>query len=165
MKIRTFILLVVTSAFCLALVGCGLDQSLSRSDKPVSREAASKDISVPFPASASDVYYVVHSGGMQEFQLFVRFTVAPQDIDKAVTDILSDYDKRMQIHDVYSSVPVADGMRWSEVNNIASACLPMPWWNTDSITNGFYRSSTNAFGNIHVWEDATHHQIYLCIHD
>jgi hypothetical protein len=155
----------VISLFCLALAGCGLDESLSRSDKPVSREAASKDVSVPFPPSAKDIYYVVHSGGMQEFQLFVRFSVDPQEMDKTVGDILSDYDKRSQRHNVYTSVPVADGMRWSQISGIATALLPMPWWDTDSITNGYYRSPTNDSGNIHVWADVTHHQIYLCIHD
>ena len=150
---------------CLALAGCGLDQSLSRSDKPTSREAASKDISVPFPSSAKDIYYVVHSGGMQEFQLFVRFTVDPKDLDKAVGDILSDYDKRMQQTNSYTSVPVADGPRWSQLSGMATALLPMPWWDTDSITNGYYRGPSNDFGDVHVWADVSHHMIFLCIHD
>jgi hypothetical protein len=154
---------LVLSLLCLALVGCG--QSLSRSDKPVSREAASKDISVPLPDSAKDVYYVIHSGGMHEFQLFVRFTVEPKDMDKAVDNIVLDYDKRGRKQGAYESVPVMNGMRWAQISGIATALLPMPWWDTDSITNGYYRGPANEFGNIHIWTDATHHQIYLCIHD
>jgi hypothetical protein len=156
---------LILGIICLLLAGCGFDESLSRSKTPTSREAAAKDISVPFPPSAKDIYYVVHSGGMQEFQLFVRFTVDPKEMDKAVGDILVDYDKRSQRTNIYKSVPVADGVRWSQISGIAATLSPMPWWDTDSITNGDYRAPTNDFGNFHVWADATHHQIYLCIHD
>jgi hypothetical protein len=86
-------------------------------------------------------------------------------VDKAVDDILSDYDKRSQQTNVYTSVPVADGVRWSQISGVATQLLPMPWWDTDSITNGYYRGPPNNSGNIHVWTDVTHQQIYLCIHD
>jgi hypothetical protein len=155
----------VAGLFCLALGGCEWDESLSHSDTPLSREAASKRVSIPFPASTSDVYYVIHSGGMQEFQLFVRFSAAPQEMQKAVADIFSDYGKKSQAQCVYTSVPVANGMRWSQISGTATALLPMPWWDTDSITNGFYASSTNKSDNIHVWGDVAHHKIYLCITD
>jgi hypothetical protein len=46
---------------CLATAGCRLDQTTSRADKPVSREAASKDIDIPFLISATNFYYVVHA--------------------------------------------------------------------------------------------------------
>jgi hypothetical protein len=157
---------LVLICLCLALAGCGLDESLSRSDKPTSREAASKDVSVPFPSSAKNIYYVVHSGGMQEFQLFVRFTVDPKDLDKAVDDIFSDYDKRNQQHKSYTTVPLADGPRWSQISNIATALLPMPWWDTDSLTNGYYRGPpVSELGNIHVWVNVSEYTIFLCIHD
>src|SRR5450432_3854128 len=42
---------LILSFLCLAVAGCGLDETNHRSDKPVSREVASKDISVPFPTS------------------------------------------------------------------------------------------------------------------
>ena len=150
---------------CLTLAGCGLDESLSRSDKPTSREAASKDISVPFPASAKDIYYVVHSGGMQEFQLFVRFTVDPQDMEKAVDDIFSDYDRKDQRHTIYPSVTIDEGPRGSEFSGMVRNLSPMMWWNTDSITNGHYRGPTNELGYIHVWTDESQHTIFLCVHD
>lgn len=156
---------VVICVFCLTLAGCGLDETLHRSDKPTSREAATKDISVPLPSSAKDIYYVVHSGGVQEFQLFVRFAVDPKDLDKAVGDILSDYDKTRGEHNSYTSVPVVDGPRWSQFNGMVRALLPMTWWDTDSITNGYYRGPSNDFGNIHIWADVSHHIIFLCEHD
>lgn len=156
---------LILSILCLALAGCGLDESLSRSDKPTSREVASKHVSIPFPPSAKDIYYVVHTGGMQEFQLFVRFTLDPKEMDEAVDNILWDYDKTSRQATAYTSVPVAEGVRWSQISGIAAGLSPMPWWDTDSITNGYYRAPRNTVADIHVWADVTHHQIYLCIHD
>jgi len=157
-----FLILII---LCLALAGCGLDESLSRSDRPTSRDAASKVVSVPFPPSAKEIYYVVHSVGMQEFQLFVRFTVEPNEMDKALEKILADYNARSQHTNVYKSVPVAAGKRWSQIKGMAVALLPIAWWDTDSIPNGYYYGPTNDFGNIHVWTDVARNQIYLCIHD
>ncbi|HXL73932.1 MAG TPA: hypothetical protein VN963_09945, partial [bacterium] len=66
---------VLFSFLLLALSGCGLDETLQRSDKALSLEEASKDATVsslPFPPSTTDVYYVYHAGGMQEWEFFVR---------------------------------------------------------------------------------------------
>jgi hypothetical protein len=148
------------AAFCLALAGCGLDETLHRSDKPVSREVADKAISVPFPASTKDVYYAFHAGGMQELQMFVRFTVDPKDLDSAVTGILSDHDRQAQEHHAYQSLPLAAAPH----SPVFPELLPMPWWNPDAITNGYYRGSTNG-RPFFVWADVSQHTVYLCTHD
>src|SRR6185312_342222 len=124
---------------CLATAGCGVDQSTSRSDKPVSREAAAKAISLPFPVSATNIYYAVHSGGMQEFQMFVRFTVSRLDESNAISGILADHSEKMLEQDSYPAVSFA------EVPNLAYGDLaPMPWWKPSSITNGYCRRGTNG---------------------
>jgi hypothetical protein len=134
-----------------------LDETNHRSDKPVSREVASKDISVPFPSSTKDVYYVFHAGGMQEWMLFVRFTVDPKDLDSAVDAILSDQNKGTHEHD---SFPVLS-LTTKPSAPVFSELLPMPWWNPDSITNGYYRGNTND-SPLYLWVDISKHTIYLC---
>jgi hypothetical protein len=145
----------------LFLVGCGLDESLFRSDTPTSPEKARKDVSFPFPSSAKDVYYVVHSGGMQEFELYIRFTVDPKELDKVVNDIFADYDNKMRAHNSYKTVPVEQAPRMEQDGFLASKLAPGPWWNTDSITNGYYRSPTNKFLNVGIWVDISQHTIFF----
>ena len=151
--------LFILSSFCLALAGCGLDQTTYRADKPVSAAAASKRIAVPFPSSAKDVYYLFHAGGMQEMEMFVRFTVDPKDLDTAVTDILADHDKITREHHSYLSLPAPDAPR-----SHFAGVTPMPWWTPDAITNGYYRASTNG-QPFYVWADLSQHTVYLCTHD
>jgi len=150
---------LILSIVCLALVGCGLDQTLHRSDKPLSLAAASKDDWVsflPFPASTSGVYYLWHSGGMQEYDLLVRFTIDPKDLDRTVSDLLLHHDKETREHHFYTSASIADSPRLPALREFE----PMPWWSPDSVTNGFYHASTNG-QPFAVWADVTHHTIYL----
>ena len=150
---------VLFSFLLLALSGCGLDETLQRSDKALSLEEASKDATVsslPFPPSTTDVYYVYHAGGMQEWEFFVRFTVDSNDLDKAVNDLLSNRDKTINEHHFYTFKPIADAPASPEESFLS----PMPWWNPGSITNGYYRDSTNG-QPCQIWADVTHHTIYL----
>jgi hypothetical protein len=137
---------------CLATAGCGLDESTSRSDTPVSREAAAKGIDFPFPNSATNIYYFVHSGGMQEFQMFVRFTVQTGEETNAVDAIQAAHNKRMGAYDSFSGVPLANMMSW----NLSQT----PWWTVNSITNGFSRGSTSG-QPFYLWADLSQHTIYV----
>jgi hypothetical protein len=151
---------LIFSVFCLALAGCGLDQSTFRSDKPLSREAASKDESLssfPFPASTTDVYYLSHAGGLQEYEFLVRFTVDQKDMDRIVSGLLLDLDKATHEHHFYSSASISDATPMPEYEEFQ----PIPWWSRVSLTNGFYYASTNSHPPIQVWADVTHHRIYL----
>jgi hypothetical protein len=134
-------------AFAVMLAGCGLDETTRRSDKPVSRAQASKELSVPFPSSTKDVYYFYHSGGMQEYQLYVRFTVDPGDITNAVDNIGQQFG--------FSSNPNARKLS-SEVPQQFS----LTWWTADAITNGFYRAVTNG-RPCEIWVNLSAHTIYL----
>jgi hypothetical protein len=150
----------VLSVLCLALTGCGWDQTTLRSDKPVSRAVASKDISLPFPPSTKDVYYVFHAGGMQEMQMLVRFAIDPKDLEGTVSNLLSDHDKVTQEHHFYISAPIGFAPHSPEFKDL----LPMPWWKPDSITNGYYCGATNG-QPFHIWVDVPQHTIYVCASD
>jgi hypothetical protein len=141
---------------CMALAGCGWDQTTLRSDKPVSRAKATNDIAIPFPPSARDVYYFFHAGGMQEFEMLVRFTVDSNELDSAVNDILSDHGKGYPEQIGHSSLPIASAPDSSAPADL----LPMPWWNPKSITNGFYRACTNG-QPFEIWADLSTHTVYL----
>ena len=138
----------------------GFDESLDRSDKPLTRAEAIKRISVPLPASARDVYFVSHSGGLQEFQFFTRFTVDPKDLDTAVSDLIADRDKQTHGHLTYTQLALSKAPPYP----VYGALLPMPWWNIGSFTNGYYRSATEGQA-FDIWVDADQHTIYLCTHD
>jgi len=137
---------------CLAFAGCGLDESTSRSDKPLSRDAAMKQIDGFFPKSATNIYYYVHSGGMQEFQSFVRFAVDAGEESNAVNEIIADHTKSRGEYDSFPVVPIANMMNWSESQ--------MPWWAVNSITNGYSRGSTNG-QPFYIWADLSQHTIYV----
>lgn len=94
---------------------------------------------------------------MQEREYLVRFTVDPKDLDRAVSDLLLDYDKMTHEHHSYTYAPIADSPRLPEFSEFK----PMPWWSPNAVTNGFYRASTNG-QPFAVWADVTHHTIYLC---
>jgi hypothetical protein len=151
---------IIAAILVLALVFTGCDESLHRFDKPLSLEAASKDrwvSSLPFPHSTSDVYYLHHVGGMQEFQFAVRFTVDPKDLNGAVSNLCSDFDKTTKERHFYASAPIADAPHSPDLD----AFSPMPWWGPSSITNGYSLATTNGQA-FYLWIDVTRHTIYLC---
>ncbi len=147
---------------CLVLFGCGLDETTIRSDKPVSRGVAAKDTELPFPSSARDVYYLVHSGGMQEFHMFVRFTADANQLDEALNAILEKEHKKMGESWTYSKLPLSKAPRPLDSRVLPSTeLLPMPWWDPESITNGYYYGATNNGEPITFWVDESRHVIYL----
>jgi hypothetical protein len=152
--------LKVSFCLCLAIAGCGLDENLDRSDKPVSRAQASKVLGMALPSSAKDVYYLVHSGGMQEFEMCVRFTVDPKELDGAVSEVLSNHNQETKQDYNYPSRILGVAPRPPSFSEFQ----PMPWWNPESISNGYYRGSTNG-QPFHVWVDVGFHTIYLCSTD
>jgi hypothetical protein len=145
------------------LAGCGLDERTDRADKPVSREVATKEIpGFPFPSSATDVYYVIYSGGMQDFDEYVRFTVDPKDLDSSVRDILAYHDKNFQETNSYPSLSITAAPSSAAPSSAVPPYLsPIPWWCPNSITSGYYRGSM-AGRPIYIWVDVSHHRIFVC---
>lgn len=153
--------LIATKLLCLVLLcGCGLDESLRRSDKPVTQAVAAKAISFPFPSSAKEIYYVQHAGGMQEYQLLIRFEMDAGELEKAVEAIVSDHNWQFRQPSRYTPVPITDAPRSPEFNQL----LPILWWTPSAITNGYYCGST-AGRPFHVWVDVSQSTVYWCTHD
>jgi hypothetical protein len=150
----------ISICFCLAFAGCGLDETTHRSDKPLTLEAAQKDdwiSSMPFPTSATNIYYFYHAGGMQEYENVIRFTVDSNDLNLAISNLCVDYDKTRKEHHTFISTPIATAphspLSFNEFG-ITS------WWIPDLITNGYYCGDTNG-QPFDIWVDVPKHTIYL----
>ena len=151
---------LILSCICMMFAGCGLDETLHRSDQPLSLATARTNewvSSVPFPASTTDIFYLFHAGGMQEHQFLVRFTVASNELDTAVAALLADHDKATRETNRYSSASLPSALAMPEFPQFA----PMPWWNPGAITNGYQRHCVTG-QPFDLWADATWHTIYLC---
>jgi hypothetical protein len=85
---KSAIIWLLALPLAVLLAGCGLDETKSRSDKPISPEKASI-IGFPFPRTAKEVYYSYFVGGMQCCEVFVRFAVAPGQLEFAFQEISS----------------------------------------------------------------------------
>lgn len=118
-------------------------ESLDRSDAPLSRAEASKHVSFLLPASAKEVYFVNHSGGLQEFQEFVRFSVDPAEMDATVDALLA----RQSASSILYSPEVEKPFQ------------PMAWWTPYSIVHGEHRTRANP--PICVWTDTDAHLIFV----
>jgi hypothetical protein len=114
------------------------------------------DIPAGHTSSAKDIYYVMHASGMQEYELFCRFTVDADALDKTVEDLVGDFNQRMGGRVSFVRLPISsapespDHTQWS----------PLPWWSPKAITNGYYRGSVSN-RPFHVWADVANHVIYL----
>lgn len=121
---------------------------------------ATKAISFPFPSSAKEIYYVQHAGGMQEYQLLIRFVMDAGDLEKTVEALVADHNKQMRQLALYAPLPIAEAPRSPEFKQL----LPTPWWTPSAITNGYYCGSTTS-RPFHVWVDVSQSTVYLCTHD
>jgi len=125
------------SILCLALAGCGLDETNHRSDRPVSRELASKDISVHFhlPRRMFTTFFmlvVCKSGCCLSVLLLIRRIWTVQLTESFPTKT-SD-----ETHDSYPSFPSAAGR-----GPVFPELSPMPW-GVQIPSPRLYRGSTNA---------------------
>jgi len=112
---------------------------------------------MPFPPSANEIYYVVHAAGMQEYQLFLRFTVASNDLAAAVDALTSDWNTRMKGLGSVTNLPTTSppqSPRYAEL-------LPMAWWYPESITHGYYRRSISG-RPFYLWADGSNHTVFYC---
>ncbi len=139
---RSFLILLSI----VILGGCGMED-LHRSDKPLSRAEASKYVSLPLPASARDIYYVYHAGGLQDFQEFVRFTVDADELAPAVAALLSGHTDFSPVYD----------------SDVEKPFLPMAWWTPNSIVHGEHRTADKQ--PIYIWADTDNSIIFVCRHD
>ena len=87
------------------------------------------------------MYLASHAGGLQELERYVRFEVAPGEIEEAIRAIakwdiagqndISWYEKR--------------GIEPGKFAKSIAAVAPLPWWQLESIKNGYsYEKKTHT---------------------
>ena len=86
---------------------------------------------------------------VQEFQLFVHFTVDPAELDSVVDALLAGHSSTSLVYD-------PDQTERKEF-------LPMSWWTPSSISNGQHRVGENP--PIYIWTDTDKHTVFVCTTD
>lgn len=151
--VRLFIFLI------LGVAGCS-DESLSRSDAPLGRAAAMKQLAIPLPASAHNVYYLDFVGGMQDLERFVRFDVAPKELDAAVDALIADNNRMMRSALPYPRAAISA----ADLPGPRPQFDPMKWWDPGTATKGYYRGSIDAYA-LRIIVDEGRSRIYLYQND
>lgn len=150
--------MLATTVFMASCMG----QQVQRSDVPLSlAEARRLNLSVPFPNSATDIYYVFEAGGMQEMLMLVKFRVPPQDADKAIDDIVAANNLQMKRSLAFARKGLpAPRPATPYVNSTIPSLKPVPWFVPQSIRNGYMRSESTSYAPA-IWYDADHSVVYL----
>lgn len=152
------ICLIIASLFLVS--GCS-DETTLRSDKPLTTVAASKELlDFPFPASAHSIYYLMYAGGMQDLELYVRFDVAPQDLDSSVETLVTWNNKQMSRTLAYPRAPLSS----VTVPIPRKSFLPMLWWDAATITTGYYRGHDDGYA-LRIFADQSRSRIYVYQND
>lgn len=158
MRIVSRLLLLALVALMVSCMG----QQVQRSDVPLTlAEARKLNLSVPFPNSATDIYYVFEAGGMQEMLMLVKFRVPPQDADKAIDDIVAANNVMMKRSLAYARKPLPPPRAPTPyANSNIPGLKPVPWFVPQSIRNGYMRSEVGSFTPT-IWYDADHSIVYV----
>ncbi len=157
MKLLSICLLVV--AVMLSL-GCS-DESISRSDKPLTRAAASKELSdMPLPASAHSIYYLSYVGGTQDLETYVRFDVDPQELDPAVDSLVTWNNRQMKRSLAYPRAPLSAAIAVTPDKNF----LPMPWWDPATVKKGYFRGHIDGYA-LRILVDQARSRVYVYQND
>jgi hypothetical protein len=94
----------------ILISGCG-DAALRRSDRPIPSARALGVFDPVLPAAATNIYYVDFVGGLQDLELFVRFSVPPSEVDSAIEALIAHNNRQMGRSLAYARRPLtADGM-------------------------------------------------------
>lgn len=131
-------------------------EMIVRHDTPVPVSVANNDLSFPLPATAKEVYLHSYAGGLQDSDVLVRFDVSPEDLDRAVDDLLvrnnGDYTRSLPyLKQELSSAPGLAPRKQFQ---------PVTWWDVTSIRNGYYRGEETSFA-LQIWVDSDHHRVYV----
>ena len=146
----------ITFAIIILIAGCS-DESISRSDKPLTLSAAKKELlDYPLPASAHSIYYLSFVGGMQYLEDYVRFDVDPQDLESSVDALVTWNNKQYKRSLAYPRTTLST----ATLPSPGKSCLPMPWWDPATITTGYYRGHNNGYA-LRIFVDQSRSRIYV----
>ena len=147
---------------CVAVLlsACSLD-STDRSDLPLTlQDIQKKHLGVPFPKSASDIYYVFYSGGLQNMEFMLRFNVAPEDAAQAINQILEDNNKKMKRSLRFSQSLLPPAKPAKMYVDSQGRFAPVAWFSPQSIARGYMRSESESYAPT-IWYDSENSIVYF----
>lgn len=146
---------IAISLFTICLSSCS-DEATARSDTPLTRVAASKHLDIPLPSSAHSIYYLDYVGGLQDLERYIRFDVAPEELDSAVDALVASNNKMMGRALTYSRAAIST----ADLPSPRKEFLPMSWWDPGLVTTGYYRGHSDAY-SLRILVDQGHSRIYI----
>ena len=148
--------------FCAIFVAsCSLENT-DRSDKPVTRIAAENALHQKLPSSASDVYYLFYSGGLQVLESFLRFHVDPSQADQAIQELIEENNREMKRTLPYSrsALPPAKPVAPHTDSARPARFKPISWWQPQTARNGYFRGERQSYA-LSIWYDSDNSEIYV----
>jgi len=146
---------LTSSLAVLLLAGCSAD-SIHRSDAPSSSPAASGLIDPVLPKSATEIYFLVYAGGLQDLERFVRFTVPVPDVDSVIDALIAANNLQFKRSLPFTKTPLSAAPQ----SFPRAEFLPMAWWTPSSIRKGYYRGDSAGYA-FQIWADSATGTIYL----
>lgn len=145
--------LLIVPVICL-LAGCGLDETMTRVDKPSSPTEIWNLFQVTLPKSAKNMYLARHTG-LKEMEEYMRFDVAPNEIDDALRAIMRRGADGSNDIASYVKLPINAGI-FPKPSPVFGR---VPWWDLDSIRNGYAYVKGDHWRTF--WIDTDRNTVYV----
>lgn len=156
---RLLLFNLAATVVCL-IVSCS-DEAPFRSDKPLTRVTALKELpDFPLSGSAHSIYYLMFAGGLQDLEQYVRFDVDPDELDSSVDALVAWNNKVMSRSLSYPR----ESLSTADVPGPRKEFLPMLWWDPSAITAGYYRGHIDGYA-LRILVDQTHSRVYVYQND
>lgn len=122
------------------LTGCHIDEAVTRVDVPTAPEKLRNEFNVTLPKSAKNMYLASFAAGLQTFEEYVRFEVAPEDREQAIRSIMA-WDGGAGAISTYDRRPIDS----SHLPKPSASIGRVNWWRPSNIKKGYsYVKKTNT---------------------
>jgi len=145
------------------LASCSLEDT-KRSDKPLTRKEAEKELHRKLPASATNVYYLFHAGGLQDMESYLRFNVDSAEADQAIDEMIAENNLTRKRSHPYLRSSLPPPLPAKPHVDSFNRFKPIAWWQPQSIHNGYIREAQESFA-LHIWYDADKAIVYVYQND
>lgn len=152
--------LAVSATVLIAAVGCSKEvptdgpfADVQMTNHFDTGERARKKVNLPFLNSATNIWYYAKSGGLQSYEGFVRFTVAPSNISEQINLITVDNNQYFRRSLPYTVTNIVR-------DEIVRPSARLSWWNPEQITNGFFVGGKDSHA-VEMWVDTNSGTFYL----
>ncbi len=134
------------------------DHSIKQSNAPLTVEQATKlNLGIPFPKSATDIFYYLETSGLQGLKLLLRFHVDHNQSESAIEAIINENNRRMGRDLEFPKYTITTP---SQGRPIASAPSLPAWWLPQYIRKGYMTTESKAFAPT-IWYDANESIVYV----